>query len=433
MKNIWVCSNDGDNENAGTYDLPKKDLAGASLIADLGDTIYISYLSDSGYTVSKTITLPLKITVISVDEWDREAVSEPTPIYRKGAIEGPTGSASASLEIIGGGDFMGVIFKTGTGAGHIYFNRSGSYNHIVSAFECEFHIAGSYSLYLGPSYRNGYVSIILKNCDYYLGNHANSRIRIQGNVKINGGSVLGYSTPTSVFTREGYSGPDCFIENFDASIFGAGKSLLNMGSTAKKSTFFRNCKIGVGCSLTTGTPNEAGAEAEFVNVSDDYINYDYRFQNALGNIYSEPIIKNNDGADISRKLVSSVEADYFSPLILDNLFIYNDEIENDVSVEIEILTDNITLNIKDLWLEIEYLGDENSPLGFIETLQPDYFSAGENLSLSSADWADDTLGTPVKQLISATINPKMCGPIKVRLCLAKPLTTIYIDPKIKIS
>ncbi len=431
MANIWVSSVDGDNGNAGTYDAPKANLFGAAAIASAGDNIYIEYLSNSAYAATTIILLPDKVKVISVDTWDREAVSEPSPVYRKGATESCEGGTTGSVETRQGGDFMGVIFKPGTGAGHIQIAVSPSHNCHNTFTDCDFICLGSYSIYLGPSYRNGFHYIEFKDCNFYLGNHSNSRLRINGNVRIISGALLGYSTPATAITREGYTGPDCFIENFDASIFGAGKYLLDMSSTATKRTFFKNCIIGSGCTLTTGTPLSGAAEAEFVNVASGATNYDYRFQNFTGSIYSETIIVN--GASVSRRMVSTALADYFKPLILEGLFIYNPDTGSEKTVTVELVTDNVTLTDKDIWLEVEYLSSASYPLGSVVHTRPDIFATGTNLTVSSVGWTTTGLSTPVKQKLTASFTPQMAGPVKVRVCLAKASTTVYVDPKITIS
>jgi hypothetical protein len=290
---------------------------------------------------------------------------------------------------------------------------------------------GSYSIYLGGSYRNGIIYMSFRDCNFYLGNHANSRIRLQNNGRIINGAILGYSTPTAIFTREGYGGPDAFIDNFNASIFGSGKALLDVSSTGTKRTFFRNCRLGSSCALTTGTPKKGASEAEFVNCAAGAVNYDYRFQNFAGDIYSEATIVY--GATISRRLVSTANADYFSTLMLDGLFIYNSAVGSSKTVTVELVTDNVTLTDKDIWLEVEYLSSASYPIGSVVHTRPDIFATGTNLTVSSVGWTTTGLSTPVKQKLTASFTPQMAGPVKVRVCLAKASTTVYVDPKITIS
>ncbi len=90
-----------------------------------------------------------------------------------------------------------------------------------------------------------------------------------------------------------------------------------------------------------------------------------------------------------------------------------------------------SLNDDDFWIEVESPSEEVSPTaqGKFRTTKPDPLATPTALtSDTSSTWNGTGVGT--KQKIEVAISPTIAGTVTVRCYLAKPSTTVYVDPKI---
>lgn len=100
------------------------------------------------------------------------------------------------------------------------------------------------------------------------------------------------------------------------------------------------------------------------------------------------------------------------------------------------LAGGASLNDDDFWIEVSSPDETASPN---QTAQGNYYSSrmapqGTPAALttdSGSTWNGTGVGT--KQKISRTFTPTEAGPITVRCFLAKPSTTVYVDPKIEVA
>jgi hypothetical protein len=90
-----------------------------------------------------------------------------------------------------------------------------------------------------------------------------------------------------------------------------------------------------------------------------------------------------------------------------------------------------SLNDDDFWIEVESPSEEVSPTaqGKFRTTKPDPLAIPTALtSDTSSTWNGTGVGT--KQKIEVAISPTIAGTVTVKCYLAKPSTTVYVDPKI---
>jgi hypothetical protein len=99
-----------------------------------------------------------------------------------------------------------------------------------------------------------------------------------------------------------------------------------------------------------------------------------------------------------------------------------------VSQTFELLTDNVTLNNNDAWIEYSYLGSSSTPLGTFSTTAPDILATGSALTTSTATWTTTGLTTPVTQKIVITFTPQLKGVYSAKLKVAKASTTLWLNP-----
>lgn len=90
---------------------------------------------------------------------------------------------------------------------------------------------------------------------------------------------------------------------------------------------------------------------------------------------------------------------------------------------------SVTLNDDDLWVEVisPNEGPTITALGKINSTQANPANTPTALTTDgTSSWTGT--GLSVQQKIQVTIDPDIEGPMQFRFCLAKPSTTVYVDP-----
>lgn len=224
----------------------------------------------------------------------------------------------------------------------------------------------------------------------------------------------------------------------DCSQYGSGTTILPALNSGKRIVELINCKLGSSVTLM-GTPTTPAAEEiEVINCDSGNTNYRYQKQSYAGTITQETTIVRSGGATdgttpISHKFVSSANSKFYAPLRGPWLTFWNETTGSAVAVTAETVTDNVTLTDAEAWIEVEYLGTSGFPLSVIATDQVSdpVFGTPANQTTSTVTWTTTGLTTPVKQKLSTSVTPQVKGPIRARVVLAKPSTTMYTCPKVR--
>ena len=89
-----------------------------------------------------------------------------------------------------------------------------------------------------------------------------------------------------------------------------------------------------------------------------------------------------------------------------------------------------SLNNDDFWIEVESPSELASPTaqGKFRTTKPDPLATPTALTSDTSSWTGTGVGTAQK--VEVAISPTIAGTVTVRCYLAKPSTTVYVDPKI---
>jgi hypothetical protein len=227
------------------------------------------------------------------------------------------------------------------------------------------------------------------------------------------------------------------LRGVDLSQIGSGKSVVDVSTMVGDSfVIIENCKLGSSGAFTTGSFAAPGPRVEVVNCDSADTNYRYCYKDYQGEITHETTIVRTGGASdgttpISRKMVSSANSKFYSPLVLEVDQFWN-ESTSELTVTVEVVTDNVTLTDAEAWLEVEYLGTSGFPIStFISDRASNILSTPANQTTSTETWTTTGLATPVKQKFSVTFTPAEKGVIKARVMLAKASTTMYVCPKVK--
>ncbi len=131
------------------------------------------------------------------------------------------------------------------------------------------------------------------------------------------------------------------------------------------------------------------------------------------------------------KIVSTANAKRYSPFESFEGALWNSTTGASKTLTVHCVTDNVTLQDIDLWLEVEYLGSSSTPQSTqVSSGTATVLTTGTNLTSDSGEtWTTTGLTTPVKQKMSVTFTPQMAGPIRWRVKMAKTSTTVYVCPK----
>ncbi len=233
---------------------------------------------------------------------------------------------------------------------------------------------------------------------------------------------------------------DCDLSKVSTKLYAAGTEGV---SAANSSLTFRRCKLPTGYTVTRATGNQMTVSIEDSvsgTISAPTVGISERHYKC-GVLTTETAVYRTDGAydgeqanAVSWKIENSSDAvelywAYKSPPIVrwceagsQTLTIY--------------LAGGATMNDDDFWVEVSSPNETASPN---QTAQGNFQSTrmtplGTPAALttdSSSTWNGSGVGT--KQKIDVSINPTEPGPVTVRCFLAKPSTTVYVDPKIGVA
>lgn len=200
------------------------------------------------------------------------------------------------------------------------------------------------------------------------------------------------------------------------------------------------CKLpsGAGFSIITGTPTGIFGQTRIRlhHCSKNNCTYDFAEANIYGSVEDEATIVRTGGAangtiPISCKAISTAYTlENFVWFELTKIHGWTNAITSK-TFTIELVYDSVTaLQNDEIWMELEYPANASDGLGAIASSKCALLGTPANLSTSAKAWTTTGLTNPNKFKMSVTVTPGKAGPITARVCIAKPSTTIYIDPMI---
>lgn len=251
------------------------------------------------------------------------------------------------------------------------------------------------------------------------------------------GAIMPSSTVPSVLMTSVSTPFGCGrVVGVDFSNLASSSTLVNIASSPDTNVVFENCKMGPN-SLTTGVPIDyIPGQVKAINCSSGNANYKYTQVDLAGTVTDERtvVLDAFDGANLfSRKMVSSQYSHSEMPLSLD-LATWNDTVNSQITVTVDVVTDGVTLNDEDCYLEVEYLYNGSFPIStFANDNKVGPFATGVAQTTSTANWTTTGLSSPVKQKLEVSVTPSMSGVIYGKVNLTKLSTTVYVNPKMVIT
>lgn len=456
MTDRYVRSTNGtaDADNGSTWALAKTTLAGAAAIDAAGDTIWLSQVHAEN--TAGAISIPLAGTLGSAVKilCGNDAAEPPTALAKTASV---TTTGSGTVTFSGSGYIYGAIFTVGNSTSSASI-VTGS-NSLMEFNNCDLIFGGTGSsskLQGGP----GSVLRLSETRLQFNSTNVGVGITTDGEIVINGGSIIsGGSTPSALFrgatTNRGCS---IIVKGFDFSNLASTFDLVGAITTGWGRFIFRNCKMPTSWSGDLmPTPTSVNTRAELFNCDSSDTNYILWVSDYYGSIKSESSVGRTGGAvggqysgstalDQLAWIMTSTAAANYPNGALDSPEIvqWNDTVGSAITVTVEIATDNVTLTDAQCWLEVQYLGTSGVPLSVFSSDSAGTsggtttesvltgLAGGTNQDSSSETWVN-VPGTPVKQKLSVTITPQERGFIHATIKLAKPSTTVYVDPKLTVT
>lgn len=432
MANIYVRSSDGSNsDNGSTWALAKATLAGAAAIDAAGDSVYLSSAHSESTASSVNAGFSSSgayVRLLSVND-----AAEPPTALSAGALIATTGNSQILLN--GSIYVNGMTFRSGVSA-------SGTASQTFSGFggsvfeDCNFEIGSTGTSTIISAGFSGAVRWI--NCNVKFG--ATAQSITPGNLHWAGGGLnSGGSSPTSLFSNVCAG----LIEGVDFSNLSSSSNLCSGSFSPPPAVMvFRNCKLPASWSgqLVATKTSQTSWRVSMYNCDNADTNYSLWIETFAGTIRHETTIVRTGGASdgvtpLSWKLSASSSAAYgLFVLKTDEIVVWNDSVGSSTTVTAEVVTDNVTLNDDECWLEVRYMGTSGYPVSSaIDDSKADTMASAAAQSSSSETWTTTGLTTPVKQKLSVTFTPEEKGFIHAVVCLAKASTVVYVDPKLTVT
>lgn len=376
MANYYLRSSDGSDASDGlSWANAKATLAGVFAACSAGDTVFVSDDHAETQATAMTLTSPgtaaSPVRVLCVDD-----TSDPEPPTALSTTATITTTTNAGLSIGGFAYFYGITFSCGTGGSSATFQigtvgspgmlifdscklklgTSGGTNSVINFHGNSSGSDDSIVELINTTYDGSVTQHGLRvGCKFIWRNTPNALV-----------GSLGYTT---LFNQPASFIPVAEIIGVDLSALGSGKNLVNVGSASHGRWTFIDCKLGSSVALATGSiPGQGGPDVTFINCDSADTNYRYHKQVYQGTITQETTIVRTGGASdgttpVSRKMVSTANSKFFSPLVSDWVGVWEEEAFTPIVLVDIIHFGSAALKDDEAWLEVEVLATSGFPLG----------------------------------------------------------------------
>jgi hypothetical protein len=429
--------------NGSTWADAYTTLGAAVAVATNADTIYVSqaHSDNAGGTFSFPATPGLKVICAN------DSAQPPTSVATGGSTAVPS---SAGLLINGCVFIYGLTFlgNAGTsGANAIALGGNNAGPNYVQLDTCRLEVRGTNTtigVFTGVSPASNSFQeseVHLKDCVLKFQNTSQGVIPRCAHVtfEVVSFDATGAAPAQAIRCRALNQGAGRFLwSGGDISHVGTALVESEAANEAQDITFV-NCRIPSGAALVSGTVRPGGPKVRMHNCDSGATNYRSAQTDFTGSTLSETTIVKTGGASdgetpLSWRMVSTASAVIGAELISPAIAVWNDDTGSPLTIEVDVLTDGITLTDQEIWLKVQYLGSASYPTGFfLSDRNADLLASGVAQASSAATWTTTGLSSPVAQKLSVTVTPQMKGFIQATVHLAKPSTTVYLDPKLTVT
>ena len=233
------------------------------------------------------------------------------------------------------------------------------------------------------------------------------------------------------------------IEDVDLSEVGSGAtatSLIDVSETDFFDFLFTRCKLpsAAGFTMTVGAwPEPMMGRVRLHHCSSANQTYDFYEEAYEGHVEDETTVVRTGGASngvtaFSVELVSSANTvDGINGMESIPIHGWTDSTSSKVFTLDGIWDSASNIQNDEIWMEFEYPVDNSSGLGGVCSTKMVPLGTPADVALDDATWASGTLTNPNDFELRCTCTPGKIGPITAKVYLAKPSTTVWIDPVIR--
>lgn len=448
MTDIYVRSTDGNNSDSGlTWALAKATLTGGASIEVPGDNIYVSQAHSESTAANIAINAgnnfgplssPVKIIGVNDGAEPPTALSTAPQIATTGA---------STITIVGHFYMEGINFSAGSGSSLSHFSMM--FDNGATGLElfknCNFVLAStnaSNRVEVGSDSNGSASQFVFENVTVTFSDVAQRILLNRVDLRWVGGAYAGVAA-TGLFAV-GSGVARVVADSVDLSALATSCSLVDAIGGATGRVAFRGCKLPAGWSGTLGTPLVPNSRFSVHDCYSTTVKYRIYVSDYAGTIREETVIvpasSATDGvADITWKMASNANCSFpNAPLVTDEIYQWNEDTAAAKTATIQIVTDGVTLKESECWIEVGYANGSSDTLssrasdGESEVLTG--MSGGSASQATSTEtWTTTGLSSPIKQKLAATFTPQQKGWLIVRAYLAKPSTTVYVNPRVTLS
>ena len=360
-----------------------------------------------------------------------------------------TGNAASSAVIASTGssliDLNGFIFvdgvqiSAGSGStnGHGRFGQLNSYKQVYrNIFAAANTTNSAVHPQIGANNSVLFGSVVIENSVFKFSNAAQGVTCVNADIEVIGCSLdVSSAAPGTCLFRSPTNGrePSLMISGCDFSNAAVGVAIFQNNGLGRP--VIRNSKLPNGWTgkLVLSGALGAGYRAEMHNCTAGAVLYEYLAVDYSGTIRDEKtIVKSGSSSFGSLKMASSANASYpLTTLISPEINKYNTS-TIEITATVEIVTDSATgLKDDEIWLEVSYPGTSGQTV--VTDGKASILATAADQASSAVDWTTTGLSTPFKQKLSVTFTPGAAGWLQAKVKLAKPSTTVYVDPVLTVA
>ena len=314
-------------------------------------------------------------------------------------------------------EFYECRFEGLSGGGAPFYSQgvtiTNSYYYGIAVFDsCIFDFTNTYGN--SDAYRRINADTgkaVVKNCTFVNPASANSTFRVSGFQSYSAFDVINtdLSSLASQFA-------DSTKRSFDIKVIGCNlPSNYSVGSITNPcgNIYLENCSVGSISSPSTGIEKHSRQGIQTTSTSE------YRSNGASDGSSNFSLSLETNANAQEGDTVGSLESTVISKYV------------NAGSQTITVyLAGGASLNNDDFWIQVESPSELASPTaqGKFRTTKPEPLATPTALASDTSTWTGTGVGTVQK--IEVPISPTIAGTVTVRCHLAKPSTTVYVDPKL---
>jgi len=259
----------------------------------------------------------------------------------------------------------------------------------------------------------------------------------------NGGKLESVNTANPIFDAHNAASYNFKLINVDLSAM-SGSAILDAAQDSLITATCERCKLPSSYSPIKGSFSIYHGTLKLPGCSNATNTYEFREDSCFGTVENETTIVRAGGASdgttpFSMKMATSTGAkEQIQPLISRAIHCWNHTVGTEVTFTVYIYNSSADLNDDDVWLDIQLPAND----GGLGSTYFDRAGCGSGFNTRNpiatpATQADDTSiwngSSDYSQKLQITITPGLVGQVTARIMLAKPSTTIYVDPVIYLS